>query len=80
MRNYASRKFAFAAEQNDSAFYAMFSNAFIMQSLAAIIPLMAFVLFIFVCGHLALNVIISVILGVIIFIVRDILEPVSRTR
>ena len=47
---------------------------------AAIISMMAVIFIIAVCNHLALNVIISIILGVIILIVRGKIKPVSRTR
>ena len=68
------------AENNTPAFCAMSADTSVMHLIPAIIPLMAVVFIMAVCNHLALNIIISIILGVIILMVRGKIKPVSRTR
>ncbi|MBQ6502752.1 MAG: hypothetical protein IJI57_02425 [Flexilinea sp.] len=80
MRKSSSQQFAWSAENNASAFNAMYADSFYANFSAAIIPLMAVVFIIGLCSYLALSIIISVILGVIILIVRGEIKPVSRTR
>ena len=76
----SSQQFAWAAENNGSAFCAMPADTHMTQFSAAIIALMAVIFIISVCNHLALDIFISIIIGVIILIVRGNLKPVSRTR
>ena len=80
MRKNSNQQFAWSAENNASACNAMYADTFIANFSAAIIPLMAVIFIIGVCNHLALNIIISIILGVLILIVRGKIGPVSRTR
>ena len=80
MRKSSNQQFAWSAENNASACNAVFADTFIANIPAAIIPLMAVIFIIAVCNHLALNIIISVILGGFILIVRGKIKPVSRTR
>ena len=68
------------AENNTPAFCAMSADTPVAHLIPAIIPLMAVVFIMAVCNHLALNIIISIILGVIILMVRGKIKPVSRTR
>ena len=68
------------AENNTPAFCAMSADTSVTHLIPAIIPLMAVVFIMAVCNHLALNIIISIILGVIILMVRGKIKPVSRTR
>lgn len=80
MRKSSNQHFAWTAENNASASCSMSADALTMDFPAAIISMMAVIFIIAVCNHLALNVIISIILGVIILIVRGKIKPVSRTR
>ena len=76
----SNQQYSRKAENFNPAFYAMFADIPIMNFLAAIIPLMAVIFIMTVCNHLAFDIIISIILGVIILIVRGKIKPVSRTR
>ena len=80
MGNNSNQQSARTAENNASAFCAMYADNLFPDYFAAIIPLMAVVFIISVCNHLAMNIIISIILGVIILIVRGKIKPLSRTR
>ncbi len=68
------------AESNSAANCAMSADALHPVFFTAIIPLMAVIFIVTVCNHLALNIIISIILGVIILMVRGGIKPLSRTR
>lgn len=68
------------AENNSAANCAMSADAFYPAFFTAIIPLMAVLFIVTVCNHLAFNIIISIILGVIILMVRGRIKPMSRTR
>ncbi len=68
------------AENNTAANCAMSADVLHPAFFTAIIPLMAVIFIVTVCNHLALNMIISIILGVIILMVRGEIKPLSRTR
>lgn len=79
MQYNSNRDFAFAAGNDKSASCAMSADSYI-KPLTAIINLMAVVLLICVhCIIPSLEILISIILGVIILIVRGKTKPVSRT-
>ena len=81
MRNYSDQQPVHAAEKSFSAYCSMNADTCCFRDMTAIIiALMAVVLFVSVYKHLAVNILISVILGIIILIVRGRSNPVSRTR
>ena len=75
----SNQKYSWEAE-NYQAFCAMSADTSVTHLIPAIIPLMAVIFIMTVCNHLALDIIISIILGVIILMVRGKIKPVSRTR
>lgn len=81
MQNLKAFSFASAAESNDPASYNMSaSDAYSAKTLTAIMTMMAVVLFAAVRRLIVPDVIIAIIIGAIILvIVREKAEPVSRT-
>ncbi len=81
MQNQMNKSFAYAAESCDPASCnTSASDAYFAKTLTAIITMMAVVLFAAVRHIIALDILISIITGVIILvIVRGEAKPVSRT-
>ncbi len=75
----SNQKYSWEAE-NNQAFCSMSADTPVTHLIPAIILLMAVIFIMTVCNHLALDIIISIILGVIILMVRGKIKPVSRTR
>ena len=81
MQNQKAFSFAYAAESSDPASYNMSaSDAYSAKTLTAIMTMMAVVLFTVIRHLIVPDVIIAIIIGAIILvIVREKAEPVSRT-
>ena len=81
MQDYFNQPFSNAAEMNASDSFSMRADTCKMNSLTAIIPLMAVIFIGSVCSHITLNILVDIIItGIIIVIVQGNQKPVSRTR
>ena len=79
MENFSNQQYSWEAE-NNAASCAMSADTPTTDFCAAIISLMAVIFIGSVCDPLVIDILISIIPGIIILMVRGKIKPVSRTR